>query len=84
MYATQYAEDCSEVQFTAPIIYAIAAVFAVIAIVATITIYLTFKYKKQYYQLLGDEEESVELKQIGKIRDITVLASDKKLEVHSE
>ncbi len=80
VYGGRYFEECSDMEFTAPVIYGVIGAFVVVSIIAAVAIFLTFRYKRQYYELLGDKDET-ELKDIDKGPDMAP-PPDNKLEVH--
>lgn len=67
VYSKKYVKECSEMELTMTIIYASIAALALVGIVAGIFMYNTYKYKKELYQLVGDNEEnaSTELQDMG-------------------
>ena len=82
VYSKKFYGICNEMEFTMPIIYGIGFVILLVAIAASVTIFLTFKYKNEYYQLVGSGDNETELKDIGTLFVIpNSIETDTKLEV---
>lgn len=81
MYGGKYFETCNDVEVTSTTIYGAIAAFVVISIVAAVAVYFTFRYKRQYYELLGDKDET-ELKEVEKGPDTMETPDGKEEEVH--